>query len=168
MKLRELEKGMVIHCKTQEDAMVLVNQYYMPTEFVSVYWYTYRENTCYFFTNQNTWMYCSKNYYLREGHEVIEFEDLIIDESIPTLPTKQVLDDYIVCELMSGEVFDFGGMCNASKLNGPNGNLIVFRYDNGKKFLNLAAVPMSNIKLIRYMNSRETINSVMSENDKEE
>lgn len=165
MKLREIEAGMIIHCKTQDQALDLARYGGLSYAMAATFWNEYKSDTCYY-RGRNGWSYCDKDYFIDNGYKIIEFEDLIIDESIPALSTKPVLDNYITCELISGEVFDFGGMCNASKLNGPNGDLIVFRYDNGKKFLNLAAVPMNNIKLIRYINSRETINSVMGE-DKE-
>lgn len=165
MKLKEIEVGMVIHCKTRDQAWDLVRHSDLCSELASKYWDVYKTDTCYY-RGKRGWGYCDKAYFIECGYNVTEFEDLIIDEPKLTLPTKPVLDNYIVCDLLTGEAFDFGGMCNASEVNGPNGNLVVFRYKNGKKFLNLAAVPMSNIKLIRYVNSRETINSVMGE-DKE-
>jgi hypothetical protein len=167
MELKEIEVGMVIHCKTQDQAWKLVRYGGLPSQFASRHWNVYESETCYHRHGfPDGWSYSDKNYFINEHLEVIEFEDLIIDErdtDYTLFSTKPVLDNYIVCELLTGEVFDFGGMCNASEVNGPNGNLVVFRYENGKKFLNLAAVPMSNIKLIRYINSREIINSAMSE-----
>lgn len=167
MKLREIEVGMVIHCKTQDQAWDLVKHSNLPPHFASRLWDQYECETCYCHDGfPDRWSYSDKDYFIKEHFDIIEFEDLIIDEPELTLPTKPVLDNYIICELLTGEMFDFGGMCNASEANGLNGDIIVFRYENGKKFLNLAAVPMSNIKLIRYINSREIINSAMSE-DKE-
>lgn len=170
MKLREIEVGMVIHCKTQDQAWKLVVYGGLPSHFAIKHWNVFESETCYYhYGFPDRWSYADKNYFIREHFNIIEFEDLIIDErdtDYTLFSTKPVLDNYIVCELLTGEVLDFGGMCNASEANGLNGDIIVFRYDNGKKFLNLAAVPMSNIKLIRYINSRETISSVMGE-DKE-
>lgn len=168
MKLREIEVGMVIHCRTQEQARELARISTLPMHFAERYWDTYESNTCYLYEN-NGWMYCDRSWYVKNGYYVTEFEDLFIDDKPePTTPTKPVLDNYITCELMTGETLDFGGMCNASEINGPKGDLVVFMYENGKKFLNLAAVPMNNIKWIKYVNSRETINNVMGESDNKE
>lgn len=167
MKLIEIVKGMVIHCRTQEQAWELSMHSDLPQYFVDRLWDEYKSETCYY-REEHSWSYCDKNYFVKNGYKVIEFEDLIIDESKPTITTKPVLDSYIVCELMSGETLAFDGMCNAAEVNGRMGDHIVFRYNNGEKFLNLAAVPMSNIKYIKYIHSQKVINNVMNESENEE
>lgn len=169
MKLIEIIKGMVIHCRTQEQAQELSRHSDLPSYFADRLWNEYKSETCYY-REEHSWSYSDKDYFVKGGYTVIEFEDLIIDERDTdyTLLNKPVLDSYIVCELMSGETLAFDGMCNAAEVNGRMGDHIVFRYNNGEKFLNLAAVPMSNIKYIKYIHSQKVINNVMNESERSE
>lgn len=159
MKLREIEKGMVIHCRTQEQAWELSMHSDLPQYFVDRLWDEYKSETCYY-REERSWSYCDKDYFVKRGYAVIEFEDLIIGEYIPTGP---VFDDYIICELISGGSLDFGGMCNNVVSCLSEAGLLIFRMDAENNHLILASVPVSNIKCIKYIHSREVINKILEE-----
>lgn len=161
MKLREIEKGMIIHCKTQGQAQELSRHSDLPSYFVDRLWDKYKSETCYYRENCS-WSYCDKDYFVRNNYEVIEFEDLIIDDHVPTKP---VFDDYIICELISGETLNFGGMCNNVTSCPFEAGLLTFRINSNhhSKPLILASVPINNIKCIKYIHSREAINEILEE-----
>lgn len=172
MKLKEIEVGMVIHCKTQDQAWDLVKHSNLPPHFASRLWNIYECETCYCHDGfPDRWSYSDKDYFIKEHFDIIEFEDLIIDEPELTLPTKPVLKDFhITCELMSGEILDFGGTCNGINCCDQNENLVVFITDNKKLDygLILSMIPINNIKRINYVNSREQINKVLKDINEEE
>ena len=166
MKLKEIEVGMVIHCKTQDQAWDLVKHSNLPPHFASRHWNVYESDTCYYHDGfPDRWSYSDKNYFINEHLEVIEFEDLIIKDDV-TLPERPVLDSHIICELMDGDRLDFGGMCNYMKIDYAEPAQMIFSFDTGKTYLNLAVVPMSNIKYIRYIHSREEIIQALEEYNK--
>lgn len=70
IKLKEIKPGMVIHCKTQEEADILGYDE----------WYKYKEETCYRLYDSGYYSFGYYDHYKRQGCEITEFEDLIIKE----------------------------------------------------------------------------------------
>lgn len=160
--MRKLKVGMAVHCKTPEQAWELVRVYAMPAEFAYDYWDRYKENTCYIYGAErgDGWTFCRIGYALEEGFDIVEFNELSFDgkEEKPS-----VFDSYVVCELMTGEVLDFDKLCNEPKIIDGD-SLVKFMCKNEKTgmWVNLAVIPVVNIKCIKYVHSCEVINKVIS------
>ncbi len=94
MRLKEIKPGMVIHCKTEEEANALMvelnrlgytwDSHIKPTHHTN--WKTYREETCYRLED-DTFAYADRGFYASK-YEITEFSDLII----PELSAKEVLE----------------------------------------------------------------------------
>lgn len=166
IKFRELENGMAIHCKTQEEAEKLVQYYGMSSGFIEK-WIVYKDETCYFYQPEifphNPWSYQDRVYALKNKDKftLVEFEDLLIPEG----PEKQEESkkpprpSYIVCELTSGEVMDFNGYCNHFELWGANDDFVKFQSVDVFKgpLVNLAYVKVSEIKRIVCVSPEEKL-----------
>ena len=78
MRLKEIKPGMVIHCKTEEEAEVLCDNREICRGWKD-FWNTYKERTCYKFNGTgNLDTYGSIEAYA--GENIVEFSDLIIPE----------------------------------------------------------------------------------------
>lgn len=108
MKLREIKPGMVIHCKTREEANQLVDLTDIGKSYKN-YWRIEKENTCYSFRN-NFWQFSPIDWYIRNGYTITEFSDLIDDK----LSAEEVLKIY-------GEIRECNGIiCDDCRLNKSN------------------------------------------------
>lgn len=160
IKFRELENGMAIHCKTQEEVEKLVRHYGMPSGFIEK-WIVYKEETCYFYQPEifphNPWTYQDRVYALTNKYKftLVEFEDLIESEE----SKRQPRPSYVVCELTSGEVMDFNGYCNHFELWGANDDFVKFQSGDVIKgpLVNLAYVKVSEIKRIICVSPEEKL-----------
>jgi hypothetical protein len=89
MKLKPIERGMIIHCKTENEAKELIKWAYE----CGYWWFTYSgctmkdtcykkygEDTCYSFGHYERWViyHCNTEFYMGRGGRIIEFADLII------------------------------------------------------------------------------------------
>lgn len=106
MRLKEIKPGMVIHCKTQEEANKLCDAVGASKRWEE-YWEIYKYDTCYQIGH-----YKMKNYgtaYSYRKSEITEFSDLIL----PELTAEEVLEIcHKICRgkscnecLMSGNCF---------------------------------------------------------------
>jgi Fe2+ or Zn2+ uptake regulation protein len=81
MKLKPIKDGMVVHCKTEDEAKELIKWAHecgYGTEIPDC-WKHYNKHTCYrFYTNY--WTYESNVYFESVGCKITEFSDLIIPE----------------------------------------------------------------------------------------
>lgn len=94
MRLKEIEPGMVIHCKTEEEADALMvelerldyvwGSLVKPTHHSN--WGRYRKETCYRLEN-GIFGFADRGYY-SNAYKITEFSDLII----PELSAKEVLE----------------------------------------------------------------------------
>lgn len=120
IKLKEIKPGMVIHCKTQEEANKLVEFGILDISFGGEdhYWNVYREDTCYYYCSfyklsYTSWLYGHYDSFKNEGRCVTEFEDLIIkdeEEESETMDyniTKEQLDDSL--KIIRLACIHFGG-----------------------------------------------------------
>lgn len=90
MRLREIKPGMVIHCKTEEEAKILLahlkNKGVRWASGISMdktIWKNYLHNTCYAIDHDETLRYSDKKHFEMVDREVTEFSDLIIPELSP-------------------------------------------------------------------------------------
>lgn len=95
MRLKEIKPGMVIHCKTEEEANALM----VELDRLGYRWINarcigdnrynfYRGETCYCISNCRTITYSGLDYYKENKREITEFSDLIISE----LSANEVLE----------------------------------------------------------------------------
>lgn len=80
MRLKEIKPGMVIHCKTEDEAKLLSEYGGMPDNFVEYWSKNYKENTCYHLKCGSGWYFGNEQYYSNKGQEITPFTSLIIEE----------------------------------------------------------------------------------------
>lgn len=90
MRLREIKPGMVIHCKTEEEAKILLAhlknkgiRWAGDTSMDKTIWENYLHNTCYAIYHDKTLRYSDKKHFEMVDREITEFSDLIIPELSP-------------------------------------------------------------------------------------
>lgn len=90
MRLREIKPGMVIHCKTEEEAKILLAhlknkgiRWAGDTSMDKTIWENYLHNTCYAIYHDKTMRYSDKKHFEMVDREITEFSDLIIPELSP-------------------------------------------------------------------------------------
>lgn len=77
MRLKEIKPGMVIHCKTQEEANMLCNAVGAEEKWKE-YWVNYKYNTCYHIAHNGIYEYGMSSAF--KGEKITEFSDLILPE----------------------------------------------------------------------------------------
>lgn len=94
VKLKLIEPGMCIHCKTFEQAEMLAKNSSMSKWFESenYCWDIFKEQTCYIKCFNFVWIYGYYDILLKNGYKVIEFEDLIIKEEESEDMSKDKID----------------------------------------------------------------------------
>lgn len=94
MKLKEIKPGMVIHCKTQEEANQLCNEVGASYRWKE-YWEVYKNRTCYEFNIYGKLCsYGSMTYFIKEKYQITEFSDLIIPEISAEEVLKWISEHY--------------------------------------------------------------------------
>lgn len=95
MKLKELESGMVVHCKTEEEAKQFINwahecgyRWNSGKSQEVTYWEEHMNNTCYELWNNKRIAYWDEKYLKTQEKKIIEFSDLIM----PELTAEEVLE----------------------------------------------------------------------------
>ena len=81
MRLKEIKPGMVVHCKTQEEANILCDTIFNTIVEKSKwkgFWVNYRESTCYKISNAGFYSYGRIASY--KDSNITEFSDLILPE----------------------------------------------------------------------------------------
>lgn len=81
MRLREIEPGMVIHCKTMKEADALCNNLGVSSQWKR-YWDEYKEETCYEISKGGKLVYYGQMSTFKEKR-ITEFSDLIIPDLSP-------------------------------------------------------------------------------------
>ena len=162
VKLKEIKPGMVIHCKTQEEAIALCLNTDIPFRFID-YWDCYKEQTCYCHNEYSNAYGDIKTY--KCEYTITEFEDLIIDDG---MEEEQVENDnpdkpYVTCTLVDGTVLDFDKRCEEIDEFGSNHDMIVFFVKNKTIGLNLSAIPKSQIKMINFVHTAEEFAELLKE-----
>lgn len=95
MKLKEIKPGMVIHCKTNEEAEKLIEFTKSLHEFFGS-WFVNENETCYRMEDGKIVGFSRVGYYKTKGHECVEFSDLIE----PELSAEEALQ--IISEICTG------------------------------------------------------------------
>ncbi len=78
MRLKEIKPGIVIHCKTQEEANVLCDNFGASQEWKD-YWCSYESDTCYEISMNNK-IICFGKVGSFSGRCIFEFSELILPE----------------------------------------------------------------------------------------
>jgi hypothetical protein len=104
MKLKPIKDGMVVNCKTEDEAKELVEWGHACGYDIILYnlWREYGNHTCFRFcqlkNGKKIINYCNTNFYLNNGYKVTEFSDLIVSEDEMREATKEekhAVNDYI-------------------------------------------------------------------------
>ena len=84
IKLKEIKPGMVIHCKTFEEAKMLARNSSLGEQFKSkdLSWYVHKDETCYCYHSNHVWTYSYYKFYQScfTHNMFLEFVDLIIED----------------------------------------------------------------------------------------
>lgn len=94
MIFKEIKPGMVIHCKTQDEAKCLVEHLNGDRDFIE-YWTKYNQDTHYeisIYLKPTT--FGTRNQYRYSMYRIVEFADLIITDSEKSV--SQIIEE--VCE----------------------------------------------------------------------
>ena len=91
MKLKKNENE-VIHCKTKEEAEVLIRETDSDIKFER-FWNWHESDTCYDVRNSKIYECCAYNWYKANGFEITEFSDLIDpEEQTPVLTAEEAIE----------------------------------------------------------------------------
>lgn len=149
MRLKEINPGMVIHCKTEEEAEVLLGhlqnqgiKWIGGISMEQTNWVRYKWDTCYAVGHDNQLQFSEKEYFEQLDLKITEFSDLIIPE-LSAAEVPAIL--YEICkEYSSGGVncspdcpFAFHGM-KCDQYKAENGQRVVeaceqWKIDHEKK-----------------------------------
>ena len=164
VKLKEILPSTAIHCKTEEEAVMLVNHAGLPIHHI-FHWDIYKDKTCYYFSRMGWWTYGNVDEYRKVGYVITEFEDLIIDDEMEEEQVENENPDkpYITCTLVDGTVLDFDKRCEEIDEFGLNHDMIVFYVKNKTIGLNLSVIPKSQIKMINFVHTAEEFAELLKE-----
>lgn len=134
MRLKEIKPGMVVHCKTQEEANILCdticNTIVEKSKWKG-FWVNYRESTCYKISNAGFYSYGRIASY--KDSNITEFSDLIL----PELKAEEVVPILTeICNRYNGNEY-----CEGCPLNGLehicNGNECPFTFKDYKQVMEI-------------------------------
>lgn len=87
MRLKEIKPGMVIHCTTKDEVLLLLEMF--PTRILTIgLWERFENKTCLRVEENRTLSFDEYDYFIQKGYKIAEFSDLII----PELSAKEVLE----------------------------------------------------------------------------
>ena len=160
VKLKEIKPGMIIHCKTKEEAEMLINHFNLSNHYVDC-WDIYGDQTCYH-TGIHHWVYGDIYHFRRDGLKIYEFEHFIINDEYKNEETAED-KPYITCTLVEGTVLEFDKRCEEIDECGSNHDMIVFFVKNKTFGLNLSVIPKSQIKMINFVHTAEEFAELLKE-----
>lgn len=101
VKLKPIFPGMVIYCRTFEQAKLLAENSSMGKVFTKrdFHWHIFKESTCYHYEqaslvdrSQDIWSYAYYSHFTDKDYKIINFEDLIIKEEESEDMSKDKID----------------------------------------------------------------------------
>lgn len=124
MIFKEIKPGMVIHCKTQEEAKILVGHLNGDKDYVD-YWTKYGQDTHYEISSRlKPTTFGTRNLYRNSMHQyqIVEFTDLIITDS--EKPVSQIIEEVreTVCDHLCkySDTADEDGVCDYMRAHDGN------------------------------------------------